>query len=127
MSISFSLYNHCSVVYLLPPILVFSDDEGDDDEDDSDEYEDVDEEEDEQGEVVDDPALQVRGVQLTPRSPREDEDNKENVVSSWFYFALLFVSRLINNSLRIQYSTLEEFVIITGVLPLVFGNYGAGT
>ncbi|XP_072040661.1 ran GTPase-activating protein 1-like [Amphiura filiformis] len=62
-----------------------SDDEGDEDEDDSDEYEDVDDDDEEeetgedQGEVVDDPALQVRGTQLTPRSPREGEI-KENVV-----------------------------------------------
>lgn len=33
------------------------------------------------GEVINDPELQVRGVQLTPRSPREAPEGKENVVS----------------------------------------------
>ena len=95
------------------PILIFSDDEGDDDEDDSDEYEDVDDEDEQEGEVVDDPALQVRGVQLTPRSPREDEDNKENVVRflGLFCSALRFETisaRFINNCFTVRYSTLMD-------------------
>ncbi len=79
-------------------MICFSDDEGDEDEN-SDEYEDVDDDEDEDdveeeqgGEVVDDPALQVKGIQLTPRSPREGEI-KENVVSlSWLSFCCTCVS-----------------------------------
>ena len=119
------------------PILIFSDDEGDDDDDDdSDEYEDVDDEEDEQeegGEVVDDPALQVRGVQLTPRSPREDDDNKENVVRLLVLFCSTLHSEsifVINNSPTVRYSTLKDtkaFVTITKVSPLVIGSYDAGT
>ena len=73
---------------------VFSDDEGDDSDDDDD-YEDVDDddddedenedeedvnEEDEQGEVSNDPKLQVKGVKAII-SPRKDEDNNKIVVS----------------------------------------------
>ncbi|XP_071787052.1 ran GTPase-activating protein 1-like [Asterias amurensis] len=69
-----------------------SDDEGDDSDDDDDDYEDVDDddedenedeedvnEEDEQGEVSNDPKLQVKGVKAVI-SPRKDEDNNKIVV-----------------------------------------------